>query len=67
MHSIEECPAGFWDNDCSRMCQHPYFGINCLQTCQCNEHLCDNVEGCPDNSKFFLTIVLLKIVLMNKS
>ncbi|XP_078337214.1 uncharacterized protein LOC111134959 isoform X2 [Crassostrea virginica] len=48
--TCQECPAGFWDNNCSIMCPHPYFGINCLQTCQCNERLCDNVGGCPDNT-----------------
>nr|XP_022340281.1 uncharacterized protein LOC111134959 [Crassostrea virginica] len=47
--TCQECPVGFWDDNCSRVCQYPNFGINCLQTCQCIKRLCDNIRGCPDN------------------
>ena len=46
------CPSGTWKDNCSEPCPHPTFGSLCLQTCSCDENICDAVKGCTDSSEF---------------
>ncbi|XP_062594221.1 uncharacterized protein LOC134255727 [Saccostrea cucullata] len=44
------CEPGLWGNNCSDVCVYPFFGLTCLQKCECDKHLCDPVTGCREES-----------------
>lgn len=47
-----DCPKGTWSDNCSKPCPRLRFGRKCLQTCSCDENMCDAVTGCNDSSEF---------------
>ncbi|XP_062611679.1 uncharacterized protein LOC134273496 isoform X2 [Saccostrea cucullata] len=40
------CTGGYVGRNCGKMCKYPYYGMDCLQECQCNESNCDFQIGC---------------------
>lgn len=47
----EDCPRGYYWINCSKPCQHPYYGSKCGQTCSCEEENCDHMSGCKNEIK----------------
>ncbi|XP_078337208.1 uncharacterized protein LOC111133864 isoform X5 [Crassostrea virginica] len=45
----EDCPKGTRSDNCSKPCPRLRFGRKCLQTCSCDENMCDAVTGCNDS------------------
>lgn len=52
---FKECPSGYFDENCSKVCEYPTFGKRCLKNCFCEKHLCDFLRGCK-NGKYSLFI-----------
>ncbi|XP_062587084.1 cell death abnormality protein 1-like isoform X2 [Saccostrea cucullata] len=43
----QDCPAGYFGDNCKRRCAFPYYGKNCQSICDCGRKLCDFLKGCP--------------------
>ena len=43
--------SGYHGVFCSDKCRYPWFGSSCMNTCDCDVHLCDHVKGCPSFGK----------------
>nr|XP_022302681.1 protein draper-like [Crassostrea virginica] len=41
-----ECPAGYYDVNCSVPCPPPTYGSNCAEQCSCSSISCHHVYGC---------------------
>ncbi|XP_062583813.1 multiple epidermal growth factor-like domains protein 10 [Saccostrea cucullata] len=41
-----ECPAGWFDRNCSQRCPNDKYGYGCLHNCLQCAHGCDRVHGC---------------------
>lgn len=54
-----ECANGFFGLNCSRSCPFPLYGNKCLQTCSCEEVLCDFMNGCKNGKYNFKTVTML--------
>lgn len=44
---IVDCPIGYHYWNCSRKCQHPFYGKDCQKECNCNMDDCHFSYGCP--------------------
>lgn len=57
MDMCVDCPNGYVWINCSKPCQYPYYGINCIRTCFCKKDNCDNVQWChrlkPNNVSMY--------------
>lgn len=45
---FKECQPGYYDNNCSKMCEYPTFGEKCAQRCPCEKDLCNFIFGCTN-------------------
>lgn len=46
---IVECESGFYWNDCKKPCNYPFYGANCVLTCDCSKEDCHFKNGCRDH------------------
>lgn len=60
LNIFQECANGFFGLNCSRSCPFPLYGNKCLQTCSCEEVLCDFMNGCK-NGKYNFKTATMKI------
>lgn len=46
----KECHPGYLGQNCSEICRHPTYGVECQKLCKCDEKYCDIATGCflPD-------------------
>lgn len=45
-HAFTECEAGTIGSQCEIVCPYPWYGKQCLSTCNCSEDQCNPAEGC---------------------
>lgn len=50
---FKECPPGYFDENCSKVCEYPTFGKRCANMCSCEKHSCSFLRGCT-NGKYLL-------------
>lgn len=48
-----ECPAGYFGNNCSKLCIPPAYGCSCTQRCDCP--ICHYIVGCIFTPKSTIT------------
>ncbi|XP_052719358.1 uncharacterized protein LOC128191322 [Crassostrea angulata] len=46
---MEQCLEGYFGRYCTP-CTYPSYGYLCRFTCNCLQHLCHNVHGCPEST-----------------
>lgn len=55
---FKECPSGYFDENCSKVCEYPAFGKRCANRCSCEKHLCSFLLGCT-NGKYSLVLYMV--------
>lgn len=52
---FKECLFGYFDDNCSKVCEYLVFGKRCVNECFCEKYLCNFLNGCK-NSKYLFFI-----------